>query len=300
LETVLVENDRLGGTCLIRDCIPSKALIHAAKEFGIMTAAFNAPHCGINLESAPRVDFESAIKWKDEIVDGLSSGIPALLDRARVKHISGWARFTDGKSCVAATQAGELAITAELFPWDSAMPLIPTFAATRSDDGGTDEQKRRYLPSLISGQHVGSLRMSEAGAGSDVVSMKLRAERRGDRYVLNGTKFWITNARHADVFVVYAKTNPFVGAKGISSFLIEKETGGFSVSRKHEKLGMRGSDTAELVFEDCEIPDDQIMGDEGGRHRSPNVRLELRTNRARWRTPQYYAGMPGRGVPICS
>jgi isovaleryl-CoA dehydrogenase len=124
---------------------------------------------------------------------------------------------------------------------------------------GTEAQKRRYLPGLISGEHVGALAMSEAGAGSDVVSMKLRAENVGDRYVLNGTKFWITNAPHADTLVVYAKT----GEKAITAFLIEKGTRGFSVSKKLEKMGMRGSDTAELVFEDCEIPADAIMGGEG-------------------------------------
>ena len=127
----------------------------------------------------------------------------------------------------------------------------------------TSEQKRRYLPELISGNHVGSLAMSEAASGSDVVSMSLRADKRGDRYVLNGTKFWITNAPHADVLVVYAKTEPSLGAKGISAFIIEKGTPGFSVSKKLEKMGMRGSDTAELVFEDCEIPAEALMGKEG-------------------------------------
>ncbi len=123
---------------------------------------------------------------------------------------------------------------------------------------GSDEQKRRYLPRLISGEHVGSLAMSEAGAGSDVVSMKLKAEKKGDRYVLNGTKYWITNAPHADTLVVYART----GA-GITAFLIEKGMAGFSVAKKLDKLGMRGSDTAELVFEDCEVPQDNVMGGEG-------------------------------------
>src|SRR5665213_4393146 len=108
---------------------------------------------------------------------------------------------------------------------------------------GNEDQKRRYLPKLISGDHVGALAMSEAGAGSDVVSMRLRAQKRGDRYVLDGTKFWITNAPHADVLVVYAKTDPAAGAKGITAFLIEKETPGFSVSKKLDKMGMRGSDT---------------------------------------------------------
>jgi isovaleryl-CoA dehydrogenase len=124
----------------------------------------------------------------------------------------------------------------------------------------TPEQKQRYLPKLISGEHVGSLAMSEAGAGSDVVSMKLRADREGDRYVLNGTKFWITNAPHADTLVVYAKTNLAAGSGGISAFLIEKGMKGFSVSKKLDKMGMRGSDTAELVFEECEVPEENIMG----------------------------------------
>jgi isovaleryl-CoA dehydrogenase len=125
------------------------------------------------------------------------------------------------------------------------------------------EQKRRYLPKLISGEHVGSLAMSEAGAGSDVVSMRLRAEKRGDRYIFNGTKFWITNAPHADVLVVYARTDPSSGPKGISAFLIEKGMAGFSVSNKLHKMGMRGSDTAELVFEDCEVPIECLIGLEG-------------------------------------
>jgi isovaleryl-CoA dehydrogenase len=127
-----------------------------------------------------------------------------------------------------------------------------------------DEQKQRYLPKLISGEHVGSLAMSEAGSGSDVVSMKLRADKRGDRYVLNGTKFWITNAPSADTLVVYAKTAPGEGSRGITAFLIEKGFKGFSVSKKLDKMGMRGSDTAELVFEDCEVPEENIMGPENG------------------------------------
>ncbi|MDO8297204.1 MAG: isovaleryl-CoA dehydrogenase [Caulobacter sp.] len=124
----------------------------------------------------------------------------------------------------------------------------------------TPEQKRRYLPKLISGEHVGALAMSEAGSGSDVVSMKLRADRHGDRFVLNGTKFWITNAPHADTLVVYAKSAPEEGSRGITAFLIEKGMKGFSVSKKLDKMGMRGSDTAELVFEDCEVPEENIMG----------------------------------------
>jgi isovaleryl-CoA dehydrogenase len=127
----------------------------------------------------------------------------------------------------------------------------------------TPEQKRRYLPKLISGEHVGSLAMSEAGSGSDVVSMRLKAERRGDKYILNGTKFWITNAPEADVLVVYAKTDPNAGPKGITTFLIERLMKGFSVSQKLDKMGMRGSDTAELVFQDCEVPASHVMGAEG-------------------------------------
>ena len=129
---------------------------------------------------------------------------------------------------------------------------------------GTREQKQKYLPKLISGEHVGSLAMSEAGSGSDVMSMRTRAEKKGDRYVLNGTKFWITNAPHADTLVVYAKTDPDAGSKGCTAFLIEKGMKGFSVSKKLDKMGMRGSDTAELVFEDCEVPEENIMGPLGG------------------------------------
>ncbi|MBA4807043.1 isovaleryl-CoA dehydrogenase [Brevundimonas sp.] len=129
---------------------------------------------------------------------------------------------------------------------------------------GTAEQKQKYLPKLISGEHVGALAMSEAGSGSDVMSMRTRADRKGDRYVLNGTKFWITNAPHADTLVVYAKTDPDAGSKGCTAFLIEKGMKGFSVSKKLDKMGMRGSDTAELVFEDCEVPEENIMGPLGG------------------------------------
>ena len=129
---------------------------------------------------------------------------------------------------------------------------------------GTPEQKARYLPKLISGEHVGALAMSEAGAGSDVISMKLRADKRGDRYVLNGTKFWITNAPHADTLVVYAKTNPAEGSKGVTAFLIEKDFKGYRCAQKLDKMGMRGSDTGELVFEDCEVPEENVMGPVGG------------------------------------
>ncbi len=129
---------------------------------------------------------------------------------------------------------------------------------------GTPEQKRRYLPKLISGEHVGALAMSEAGSGSDVISMKLRADKRGDRYVLNGTKFWITNAPHADTLVVYAKTDPEGASRGVTAFLIEKEFAGYRCAQKLDKMGMRGSDTGELVFEDCEVPEENVMGPVGG------------------------------------
>jgi isovaleryl-CoA dehydrogenase len=125
---------------------------------------------------------------------------------------------------------------------------------------GTAAQKSAYLPKLVSGEHVGALAMSEPGAGSDVVSMKLRAEKKGDRYVLNGTKMWITNGFYADTLVVYAKTDPAAGPKGITAFLVEKSFSGFKPSPKLDKLGMRGSPTSELVFEDCEVPVENILG----------------------------------------
>ncbi|MYZ49511.1 isovaleryl-CoA dehydrogenase [Propylenella binzhouense] len=128
---------------------------------------------------------------------------------------------------------------------------------------GSAEQKARYLPKLVSGEHLGALAMSETGAGSDVVSMKLRAERRGSRYVLNGSKFWITNGPQADTLVVYAKTDPAAGAKGITAFIVEKAFAGFSVAQKLDKLGMRGSETGELVFSDCEVPAENVLGAEG-------------------------------------
>jgi len=124
-------------------------------------------------------------------------------------------------------------------------------------------QKQRYLPKLISGEYVGALAMSEPGAGSDVVSMRLRAEKRGDRYVLNGTKMWITNGPDADVLVVYAKTDPAAGARGITAFLVEKNFKGFSTAQKLDKLGMRGSNTCELVFGDCEVPEENVLGATG-------------------------------------
>ena len=128
---------------------------------------------------------------------------------------------------------------------------------------GNAEQKARYLPRLITGEHVGALAMSEPGAGSDVVSMRTRAERRGDRYVINGGKMWITNGPDADVLVVYAKTDPEAGARGITAFLVEKGFKGFSTAQKLDKLGMRGSNTCELVFEDCEVPAENVLGTEG-------------------------------------
>jgi isovaleryl-CoA dehydrogenase len=127
---------------------------------------------------------------------------------------------------------------------------------------GNDAQKEKYLPKLISGDHVGALAMSEAGSGSDVVSMQLKAEKKGDYYVLNGTKFWITNGPHADTLVVYAKTDLNAGPRGITAFLIEKGFDGFSTSQKLDKLGMRGSDTCELVFENCKVPAKNILGKE--------------------------------------
>jgi isovaleryl-CoA dehydrogenase len=129
---------------------------------------------------------------------------------------------------------------------------------------GTEAQKRKYLPQLISGEHVGALAMSEPGAGSDVVSMKLRADPKGADYVLNGTKMWITNGPDADTLVVYAKTNPEANARGVTAFLVEKGMPGFSIAQKLDKLGMRGSHTGELVFENCLIPGDHVLGEVNG------------------------------------
>ena len=125
---------------------------------------------------------------------------------------------------------------------------------------GTHEQRQRYLPKLISGEHVGALAMSEPGAGSDVVGMRTRAEKKGDRYVLNGAKMWITNGPDAEVLVVYAKTDPQAGARGITAFLIERGMTGFRTAQKLDKLGMRGSNTCELIFEDCEVPEENVLG----------------------------------------
>jgi isovaleryl-CoA dehydrogenase len=128
---------------------------------------------------------------------------------------------------------------------------------------GNEAQKRKYLPKLISGDHVGSLAMSEPSSGSDVVSMKTRAQKRGDRYILNGSKMWITNGPVAETLVVYAKTDPEAGPRGITAFIIEKSMKGFSTAQKLDKLGMRGSDTCELVFEDCEVPEENVLGEVG-------------------------------------
>jgi isovaleryl-CoA dehydrogenase len=128
---------------------------------------------------------------------------------------------------------------------------------------GQPDQKRRYLPKLISGEHVGALAMSEAGSGSDVVSMKLRADKKGDRFVLNGTKMWITNGPIADTLVVYARSDQNAGPRGITAFIVEKGFRGFKTAQKLDKLGMRGSDTGELVFEDCEVPEENVLGGEG-------------------------------------
>ncbi|MFT4636206.1 MAG: isovaleryl-CoA dehydrogenase, partial [Chitinophagales bacterium] len=129
---------------------------------------------------------------------------------------------------------------------------------------GSHEQKLKYLPKLCSGEHVGALAMSEPGAGSDVVSMKLRAEKKGDHYILNGNKMWITNGPDADTYVIYAKTDTSGGSKGITAFIVERGFKGFTQAQKLDKLGMRGSNTCELVFQDCEVPEENILGHEGG------------------------------------
>lgn len=128
---------------------------------------------------------------------------------------------------------------------------------------GTEEQKKRYLPKLVSGEHVGALAMSEPGAGSDVVGMRTRADKKGDRYVLNGNKMWITNGPVSDTYVIYAKTDPDAGSRGITAFLVERGFKGFSTAQKLDKLGMRGSDTCELVFDNCEVPEENVLGEVG-------------------------------------
>src|SRR5260370_16141782 len=143
----------------------------------------------------------------------------------------------------------------------------PTPAVTQIRRNGSEVQKKKYLPKLVSGEHVGALAMSEPGAGSDVVSMKTRADKKGDRFVLNGSKMWITNGPEAETLVVYAKTSPDAGPRGITAFLIEKGMKGFTTAQKLDKMGMRGSPTAELVFTDCEVPAENVLGkgDEGVR-----------------------------------
>ncbi|MBO9426244.1 isovaleryl-CoA dehydrogenase [Labrenzia sp. R4_1] len=128
---------------------------------------------------------------------------------------------------------------------------------------GNDDQKKRYLGKLVSGEHLGALAMSEPGAGSDVVSMKLRADKTGDKYILNGSKMWITNGPSADTMIIYAKTDMDAGPKGMTAFLVEKDFKGFSVAQKLDKLGMRGSETGELVFQDCEVPEENVLGEVG-------------------------------------
>ena len=140
---------------------------------------------------------------------------------------------------------------------------------------GNEEQKRKYLPKLISGEHVGALAMSEPGAGSDVVSMRTRADKKGDRFVLNGSKMWITNGPVAETLVVYAKTDPDAGPRGMTAFIIEKGMKGFSTAQKLDKLGMRGSDTCELVFQDCEVPEENVLGEVGKRRQRADVRPRL-------------------------
>ena len=160
---------------------------------------------------------------------------------------------------------------------------------------GSDDQKRRYLGKLISGEHVGGLAMSEPGAGSDVVSMKTRAEKKGDRYVLNGSKMWITNGPQAETLVVYAKTDPAAGARGITAFLIEKGFKGFSTAQKLDKLGMRGSDTSELVFEDCEVPEENVLGGVGGGVAILMSGLDYERVVLGGRTARHHAGLHRRG-----
>lgn len=163
---------------------------------------------------------------------------------------------------------------------------------------GSDAQKRKYLPKLISGEHVGSLAMSEPNAGSDVVSMKTRADKKGDRFVLNGSKMWITNGPVADTLVVYAKTDLDAGPRGMTAFIIEKGMKGFSTAQKLDKLGMRGSDTCELVFEDCEVPEENVLSEVG---RGVNVLMSgLDYERAEaGRGPaRHHAGVHGRGAAL--
>ena len=165
---------------------------------------------------------------------------------------------------------------------------------------GSEEQKRKYLPALISGEHVGALAMSEPGSGSDVVSMRLRAERINDGYVLNGTKMWITNGPDADTVVVYAKTDPEAGAHGITAFIVERKFAGFSTAQKLDKLGMRGSNTCELVFENCEIPVANVMAGENRGVQVLDERPGLRTDRTGSGSDRDYASVHGHRAALCS
>ena len=165
---------------------------------------------------------------------------------------------------------------------------------------GNDEQKRRYLPQLISGEHVGALAMSEPDAGSDVVSMRLRAEKRGDRYILNGSKMWITNGPEADTLVIYAKTDPDAGSRGITAFLVERGFPGFHPSPKLDKLGMRGSSTSELVFEDCEVPEENVLGEEGRGRGRADERTGLRAAGADRRAAGNHAVLPRCRRALCT
>ena len=165
---------------------------------------------------------------------------------------------------------------------------------------GTPAQKQQYLPKLVSGEHVGALAMSEAGAGSDVMSMQLRAESKDDVFILNGTKMWITNGPEADVLIVYAKTNPEAKSRGITAFIIEKNMPGFSTAQKLDKLGMRGSDTCELVFNECRVPASQILGKAQRRHAGVNEWTGLRKGGISRRTGGHYAGMFGFGFTLYS
>ena len=165
---------------------------------------------------------------------------------------------------------------------------------------GNDAQKSKYLPKLVSGEHLGALAMSETGAGSDVVSMSLRAEPKGDHFVLNGGKFWITNGPSADVLVVYAKTEPEAAAHGITAFIIEKDFAGFRCAQKLDKLGHRGSETGELVFEDCAVPAENILGPLQWRGRRFDEWAGFRARCAGRLAFGYYAGLSGYGVALCA
>ena len=230
----------------------------------------------------------------------------AEIDRAdRFRPISGprWARSGSTASRSRKTMAAwASAISPIASPWrrsagrrprsGSPMARIPISASTRSAATAPRRRKRRYLPKLLSGEHIGALAMSETGAGSDVVSMRLRADKKGDRYVLNGTKMWITNGHYAETLVVYAKTDPAAGAHGITAFLIESGFQGISPGQKLDKLGMRGSPTSELVFEDCEVPEENVLGQSGHGVACLDVRPRLRADRARRRPARHHAGLP--------